>query len=419
MDQKESSQVPFYYEFRADFVVLDSKSEVKFIKPKVERFVNEKPIVARENALMRYQNYIDVILQGIGKPYVSDRKARKDLIEYYDAIYERSIPIGESEILLNKSLSCRIGVYLTNNSPEYIDEEAFRKECEDEYAELICPERIPSLDTFESYYNLRKATRDYYKTYLIHGIEYFNGKDEIDPIIRSGNLMDEFQLYSDNALEYGNYKKKIQIWAYDTRDTDDIEILETPFDWSDYDKFHPDLEFQPLEGTEEMPPTTLQELINIGESRTMEFKPSIFYDHTKKRRGSGLPCARAISAFLNSEGGILCVGINDDKSIQGIDADFNICSPDKPEDSLKLMFDAMISNFFDPFVHNYLDTKFATLGGKRLFFVIVNPSAEPVFIKIITNGVVDRKFFIRRQASNEPLDKLEEFYDYMKSRRFS
>jgi hypothetical protein len=420
MDQENFTKVPIYYEFRAEFVVFDNKNEVKFIKPPIERFIDDQPIIARENALMRYQSFIDVILQSIGKTYVSDRKTRRDLIDYYNAIYKRSMTFEGNGIPLNKSLSYTIGVYLINNTTEFRNENDFRKECEKEYDGLSDKEKASFFETFEAFYSFRKLIWDQNKSYLIHGIEYFNGMNELDPWIHGSNLWTEFMLYRELGLDFKDYKTIIQVYAADIGETDEFEILETPFEWDGYDQPYQDNAETSSENEEEIiHPTTLQEMISLGESRTMEFKPSIFFDHTKKRRGSGLPCAIAISAFLNSEGGILCIGINDDKTLQGIDADFSLFSPIKPEDSMKLMFDGMISNFFDPFVHCYLDTRFATLEGKRIFFIIVKPSSEPVFIKIQQDGVIESNFYIRRQASNKKLVNLEEFYYYVKTRWFS
>jgi hypothetical protein len=53
------------------------------------------------------------------------------------------------------------------------------------------------------------------------------------------------------------------------------------------------------------------ELINFGEGRTIEFKSKL--DHTKS-------LAAEASAFLNTEGGAILLGINDDGSVEGLES---------------------------------------------------------------------------------------------------
>jgi predicted HTH transcriptional regulator len=81
-----------------------------------------------------------------------------------------------------------------------------------------------------------------------------------------------------------------------------------------------------------MHPRDLENLIQTGEGRFLEFK---------KTTPSAHKIAREISAFSNSDGGTILVGVNDDKSIHGIQnyfeeeyllhkAAYEICIPAVP-----------------------------------------------------------------------------------------
>ena len=416
MSDQLFEKIPFYYEFQADFVVLDDSNEIKFFKGEIRRFIDLNPIIAREEALAYYQNFLDVVMQSIGKPYQNDRLARRELINYFGEISDKKINIGGNVISINNPLSCKIGVYLIQNTKEFRDEEFHYQQCLESYNSKKDPTFL-EIKTFEEYYSLLKMTWEMQKSFLIHGIQYFNGKD-IEPLILGGNLWEEYLLYEEHHYDVNKYHTKIEVYANDIEDTEEYDILITPYDWEGYNVPHSSLGIKVQGDKTEASPSTLMDYINNGESKTIEFKPAIFYNHTKRKQGSGLPCAIPICAFLNYEGGLLCVGVNDDKTIQGIDADLSLCTKANMEDELKKLFDQMIYKFFPPFVHIYIETKIVPMDDKKVFLVVVRPAQEPVFMKIIQNDITEKVFYIRREASNQKLGNVEEFYNYVKNRWF-
>lgn len=66
----------------------------------------------------------------------------------------------------------------------------------------------------------------------------------------------------------------------------------------------------------------------IKEDQTTEFKTSIFVDPVSQKPGfrQMMTIAEALAAFMNAEGGMLYVGIGDDKSIHGIEDDLRVLS---------------------------------------------------------------------------------------------
>src|SRR2546426_5483834 len=67
-----------------------------------------------------------------------------------------------------------------------------------------------------------------------------------------------------------------------------------------------------------------EELIKLGESKTLEFKSSLRWHFKENRKDDGMvthSVLKTIAAFLNTEGGDLLIGVKDDRSIVGIEHD--------------------------------------------------------------------------------------------------
>lgn len=409
-----TNESPFFYEFQADFVYLDAAGEIRFIRPENRCFVNNQPIVARENALVYYQNYIEVLLQSMGKTFSGDRKARNEILQYFREISDTKINLSGNEISLKKPLSCKIGIYLVQNSKEFVDDTCFEDEVRKSYIKLTENSNTVPIN-FDDFLFVKKMDHLLRQKFLIHGIEFFNGKD-IEPLILANHLNDEYDLYMEYQYDIGDHKQTVSVYENSISETNEHEILKTPFEWEGFDLPHSDFnELDSIEKSDNPSPSTVMECIELGESKTREFKSAMFYDHTKERMGSGIICAKTICSFLNTEGGLLFIGVNDDKTIQGISPDLSIVKVGDPRDKLKLNFDQMIRKFFSPFVHKYLNTEFTEIEGKLIWIVFVEQSNQPVFMKVIEEGKQSKVFYIRREASDISLD-IEEFFQYYQVR---
>ena len=154
-----------------------------------------------------------------------------------------------------------------------------------------------------------------------------------------------------------------------------------------------------------------------GEGSQIEFKPSLVYNFLTKQPGIGVKTkiAQAICAFLNSHGGFLFIGVNDNKEIVGLEADFSLCPPNKqPHDFFKLEFDNMVYQFFERNVISCITTAMANEDKKSVFMVEVRPSKQPVFIKykIKNENKYDKEFYIRGAGSSLPMPDKEDIVKY-------
>lgn len=129
-------------------------------------------------------------------------------------------------------------------------------------------------------------------------------------------------------------------------------------------------------------------LIKKGENEKMEFKETLRLNiHTNSYdKQMGHSVLKSITAFLNTKGGILLVGVSDDGEIKGIEReDF------KNNDRFLLYFNNLfkkhIGNEFIPFI-SYDIIK---ISNKSVFKVECNKSNKEVFLK---DGNLE-EFFIR------------------------
>ena len=67
----------------------------------------------------------------------------------------------------------------------------------------------------------------------------------------------------------------------------------------------------------------LTELIRQGEGTRLEFKSTLQWDVKQGKRNDDLRkmVLKTIAAFLNTEGGTLIIGVEDDGNVYGLDAD--------------------------------------------------------------------------------------------------
>jgi len=81
------------------------------------------------------------------------------------------------------------------------------------------------------------------------------------------------------------------------------------------------------------PTEPIDELIRRGESDRLEFKSSARWNlHTKARdERVELVVAKAVSGFLNSDGGTLLIGVNDDGELVGLANDFTVVKSPDPD----------------------------------------------------------------------------------------
>jgi hypothetical protein len=146
-------------------------------------------------------------------------------------------------------------------------------------------------------------------------------------------------------------------------------------------------------------------LIRDGESKTLEFKETLSKNIRTNQKDKEMQKAvlKTIVGFLNTEGGILLIGVNDNGSVEGIEKDFF----EKNDVYLKhvhnLIRDQIGEQFFP-----LIDYNIILINDKKIVRVDCKKSKTPVYLG------KDEEFYIR---SNPATDKLtgKRLVEYIKN----
>ncbi|MGR3302948.1 MAG: GmrSD restriction endonuclease domain-containing protein [Candidatus Scalindua sp.] len=149
----------------------------------------------------------------------------------------------------------------------------------------------------------------------------------------------------------------------------------------------------------------IEELILGGEGESVEFKSTLRYDLRQKTVNKKLEyvIAKTLSAFLNSNGGNLLVGIDDDQNILGLDDD--IATLKKQDlDGFELQLIEVIKKYIGKELSTHIKIQFPEVDNKKICQITVSKSSKSVFISF--EGKED--FFIRSGCSSQPLSREEQ-----------
>ena len=147
----------------------------------------------------------------------------------------------------------------------------------------------------------------------------------------------------------------------------------------------------------------IEELIGLGEGYLLEFKSTLQWDVIQKVQNKALrqSSLKTINAFMNSQGGTLVIGVEDDGSIFGLRKDLALAggSVDKFEQLLV----ALVATSMGNTVAVRCRTRFEAIRGEMVCVVDVERSIEPVFMESDRG----KAFYIRVGNTSRPLDHEE------------
>ena len=163
---------------------------------------------------------------------------------------------------------------------------------------------------------------------------------------------------------------------------------------------------------EELLELDIKELVKADESYNLEFKSSFGWNTEENKSDEIMKHSvlKTVVGFMNSNGGTLVIGVDDNKNIIGMEYDYK-SSWKGNKDGFLLNFSRFIENNIGLNNYNkYVNIKFYNLGKKELCVVQVEKSLKPIFIK--QNG---RKIlYIRIENRTEPLEDPEKINDFIR-----
>jgi len=154
-----------------------------------------------------------------------------------------------------------------------------------------------------------------------------------------------------------------------------------------------------------------QVIIEKGESDRIEFKSSLRWDYREEKANKVLEdvIVKNISAFLNTEGGMLFIGVDDDGNILGLENDYQVIRKGNADGFLLVMTN-LVNKHFGKNAHRLIHSNIVTINGRPVCIIEMGKSEQPVFLK---KGEKE-DFYIRASAASLPLG-LSEATEYISS----
>jgi len=151
-------------------------------------------------------------------------------------------------------------------------------------------------------------------------------------------------------------------------------------------------------------------IIRAGETKEVEFKSTFRFNLKKQKDDDALKFAvvKAINAFLNTEGGILFIGVKDNGKILGIENDHF-----ENEDKFMLTIIQQIKNYMSEAIASKIDIKFIDVDNKKIIRIDVPKNwPEKTFMHWKEEGLRVEKIFIRTGPESAELlpSKMDEHF---------
>lgn len=142
------------------------------------------------------------------------------------------------------------------------------------------------------------------------------------------------------------------------------------------------------------PEADLYDLIGRGEDAHLEFKSTMRHNLRTGKAGKEIELAwlKGVTAFLNTDGGIVLLGVADDGTLLGLDADGF-----ENDDKCRLHFKNLLNQHLGPEYARLVRFALYDLEGQRIGAVECERSSTPVFLRAKNN---EEAFLIRTGPSN-------------------
>jgi hypothetical protein len=153
-----------------------------------------------------------------------------------------------------------------------------------------------------------------------------------------------------------------------------------------------------------------ENVLAMGEDDYTEFKTSMRWDPVRKIVNKDLEhtIARTIAAFMNSGGGTLYIGVEDDGTVVGVENDY-VTFKNKNRDGFLLYLTELIGRYIGKEFNQFTDFKIVEINGKDVCVVSISKAAMPAYVS--RDNAED--FYVRSSASSQNMS-VREASEYIK-----
>lgn len=154
-------------------------------------------------------------------------------------------------------------------------------------------------------------------------------------------------------------------------------------------------------------PASVAELLEAGESSTVEFKASARYNRHTSQRDEAVEHAivKSVAGFLNGEGGTILIGVDDAAMPVGLDNDYALLKK-RDRDGFELWLTDLLHNHLGAGAVTRVDCAFTVEGGHEICRLDVSSATQPVFLNIPGKPRSD-DFYVRINNSTRRLTTTE------------
>lgn len=245
--------------------------------------------------------------------------------------------------------------------------------------------------------NMRGNVFDLLHESIQDAIAYFN---------RWGNIQNE-QWINENieSLEqtyFGQYIAVINKTVIDAADTE--EVLKKRIEERQLRRF-----LTTIRKIGDLRP--ISELIKLPESDRLEYKSTFQWDVRRNCENKDLRFStlKTIVAFLNSEGGTLIIGVEDNGNIFGLEQDFSLLSKGNIDQLERTIIDSICNHIGKNFTQQ-IKIRFEKIDSKDICAIDVKKSPKKAWLQ--KTGEKKLEFYIRMSNKSEPLD-IPDIYDHL------
>ena len=162
----------------------------------------------------------------------------------------------------------------------------------------------------------------------------------------------------------------------------------------------------------------LEEVIQSGEHGFLEFKYSMRWNLREARTDKKMEeiILKSVSAFSNSEGGKLLIGVADNGEVIGLQDDYNTLKKAN-KDHFELHLRNLINNAFGKdFAATNVSINFPIIDENEICEIDIKAGTKPLFLEVVDkNGQKQKKFYVRSGNSSQDL-AIDEVTSYAKTR---
>ena len=144
-------------------------------------------------------------------------------------------------------------------------------------------------------------------------------------------------------------------------------------------------------------PSSLADLLALGESQTVEFKSTARWNlHTGQTdKKMEHVVTKTVCGFLNAEGGTLLIGVGDDGVVVGLANDMKTLGRKANRDGYEIFLRQHLDNSLSIQTAGIVHIRFEQFDGAEVCAVSVAASPKPVFAKAYGGGQVATEFWVR------------------------